>query len=330
MNLTSGLQSRIDRARDWLFTAASEGSFRRMYNLASEEWGPVSSEITGYGAHVFSWLFSVSGLDADRRMACKSAEWLVRHFCDHQALPVEPDSDLLYFFDTGIAARGLFAASIALERKDFWDASIAIGTLMRRFQRGGLGGSMLPIMKRDGSDFEPNVPWWSNQPGPYQRKAALIWKLLKRSGDYDDLDFRFLFDEAWTRHAIEKADLLHPFSYSCEALLMGDASGERARVAFAALEACIQKAEVLRSDVFAQYVRLLLLHGQPLSMASIDRLCNFQHESGGFHFRTVRGQISSHLSVHATMFAIQALGMAQDPARLKFPGLLRRRELVIV
>lgn len=342
MNLVPDLEQRIERARAWLAKMTEGGGIRRNLDLTTGELGPVSSEITGYAAHLHAWLFAVNQRDDDRRRARMYAEWLAQQWDLASALTVEPEKPWVYFFDLGIAARGLYAVAKSTQRQEFWDLAIVLASQMSRFRReDGLYDPILHcdfIRSRDGTPA-PARDWWSTLPGPYQRKAALIWKIVKRFSDYDDLDLRFYSwspaDEPKKRASDEQlaiaADLLHPLAYSCEALLIGEASQERARRQINVLQSRIYgRSEHLRCDALAQYLRLHLLQGQPLPLAQLDRMLDMQHESGGFHFKTAKSKPGQHLSTHATIFAIQVMAMAQAAERTKFPGPLGRRELAIV
>jgi hypothetical protein len=111
---------------------------------------------------------------------------------------------------------------------------------------------------------------------------------------------------------------------------MSDPAVERAQREFSFLQQRIGGGGILRADVQAQFLRLSIFHNQPFSMVELERLFDLQHESGGFHFRSVKGTLSADLSVHATMFAIQALALSKDRRYVDSAGPLKRRELSIV
>ncbi len=321
MNLSSTLEPKIERARAWLATVHDHGAYRSWVEseppkpvdppdpgaAAAEgavpgEPPPFTLAATGAAAHLHAWLFSVYSSDADRR-ACRLAcdcigDWLRSGVLTQQ------------FFDLGIGARGAYAASKALQRPEYWDLSIMLGAGMRGC---------------DTSD------------GAHNRKAATIFKLLKRIADYDDLDFSYLTVPALPLAAKNGdrdafADSLYSLICSCEALLMGDASIDRGRAEYEDLRVRIQKSDVLRGDVLAQFIRWTVAQGNSLAMSDLDRLYDFQHASGGFYERLGRKGPAegAKLSTFATIAAIQAMSMAQNPDRARMPGPLTRKELALI
>ncbi len=212
------------------------------------------------------------------------------------------------FFELGIAGRALYAASKAFKRHEFWDLAIHLGSLMTR------------------PDTQEEIA------GGFQRKAALVWKLLNRISDYDDLDGRFFRPEYPDELMKEPnaADELHCLACSCEALLLSTTSRGRAQRDFHVLRDRLYKGPVLRADVLAQFIRLHLIQGHSLVMGDITRLFEFQHKSGGFHERVDKRKPSSRLSTIATIIAIQAMSMAANSDTCKIPDLLARTELLIV
>jgi hypothetical protein len=312
--------------------------------------GPVSTEITGYAAHLYAWLFSVMRSDDLRRAGSAAGDYLVACWNRDGRLYCEPEAEekLLFFFDNGIAARGLYSAGRALNRTDFWDVSCCIAAQMRCFKTGF--GIYDPILAADFSTQTDPKEWWSTRPGAYQKKAALVWRLVGSAGEIYDLDAAWWFAEpqpapgpppkngdaaevaAYQQAVHVLADSLHPWAYHCEALWMTErSSGDRFAKAFAELERRFDYGKVHRADVLAQLLRLHILQGDrgtPVSM--VADLLELQHESGGFHFKRTGGKLSDDLSVHATIFAAQALALVLYPEAAKFPGPLKQRDMMIV
>ena len=343
MNIEPELKRRVELARAWLLSMTTNGGLCRNLHVTSGERGAVSSEITGYGAHLFAWLFAVEQRHEDRMTARAFGKWLATQWHDAGGyLPYETETDLTFFFDIGIAARGLYAVAKSTQSTEYWDMAITLASQMTRF-RIGEGVYRAALLGGTGDwapDPRPFKNWWSWVPGPHQRKAALAWKAVKRFGEYDDVDTAWVLwspaeepGKRATRQEHETAaDLLHPLAYSCEALLISEASQYRAYRDIAILQSKINSGpDFLRCDVLAQYLRLHLLQGLPLPMGMLDRLLDMQHESGGFYFRIgPKGKPGPDLSVHATIFAIQLMVLAQDLVRCNWPGPLGRRELAIV
>lgn len=311
MNLQAVLESKIDRARGFLVSMESQGGYVEWIDISDAVKpviGPVTLLATGYAAHLYAWLFAITQADADRRAARAAAERIA------ELVSSSFDGGAVAFFEMGIAARGMYAVSKALSRPEFWDTAIVLGALMKAHV-----------------EEEP-------EPGGHLRKAALVWKMLKRQPDYDDLDLVY-FQPDYPRELNGKAkevdyteisDLLHPLALSCEALMVGEASQERARRDFEVLKSRLGNGSVLRGDVLAQFIRLHLVQGNALMMSDLDRLFDFQHESGGFHEVIIDRAPGGKLSTISTLFAIQAMAMAQNQERCKLPGILSRRELAIV
>lgn len=308
MNLTTALENKIGRARAWLATQVVDGGGYCEWTEGGVP-GPVTLLATGYAAHLFAWLFLITQDDCDRRAARSAAECIAGY--------LDGGLDDALFFELGIAARGMYAVSKALSRPDFWDASIVLGSMMKARLTA-----------------ETDL-------GAHLRKPALIWKALKRQADFDDLDFMYFTpdypEDGSKAKAGEQYEIglsLRSLAYSCEALQVGEASQDRARRDFDVLRSLLKTRSHLRSDVLAQFIRLHLVMGNSLAMSDLDQLFDFQHESGGFHeviaTNPSKRTPSPRLSTVSTLFAVQAMAMAQSQDRCKLPGILTRRELAIV
>lgn len=277
------LSENVIRAIKWLDTVTDpDGGVHRWVNLETGELGPVSTEITGYAAHLFAWLTRETSNEDFGDRASKHTDWIVRLLRDNSCrfLPFEPGSDLMYFFDTGIAIR-------ALEMNKTWSS---IGKWMDYRK---------PIINRMQERIIPKPGWWSSEPGHYQAKARLS-------------DFTCIAGLPWAEWNGD-GNLLHPLAYFVEAAYL---SGNNL-VAAMGLEMLYDhiysgQVELLRTDVMAQMIRLaILMPGESNRYLPIDELTSVQHASGGFHFAMNSGRRSPDLSTHATIFAIQALMMAE-------------------
>lgn len=312
MNLQPVLEEKIGRARAWLAAQGEHGIFA--------DWAPATTLVdgeappniglreTGAAAHLFAWLFlNDGGADIDRRAAAAACDAIVSWHGAGECLGT--------FDQLGAAARGCYAASKAFGKAEYWDLSIALGSTMRQ-----------SLIAR-----EPEDPPRS----PGERKPAMIFKLLKRVGDYDDLDLHFFhYEWAEPKRPCDAADQLAQLASSCEALIMGDASICRGRREFdllvRRLSAAIGKGAEIRVDVLAQYMRLCMVQGLQIPQADMHRLFEFQHESGGFHDRLNKRSASPRLSILGTIYAIQAMVMMARADACVLPGKLTRKELALI
>ena len=366
MNLNSELERRITLAVEWLAGMHSGGCYFR--SRTNGVLGPHSPSTTGYAAHLFAWLFAIHGRDADRRSARGAAEWLAGHMLSGEDEKWRLDAERVGFFDLGIAGRGLFAVSKQFQRTEFWDVAIQIGSLMRLYALTAPGLYHPTIRREQFSLYHPTVRIEEGKIittiggegyGPHFRKAAIIWKFLKAFGDYDDLDRVFSEfpiiaivaaqpeakkkkprpteeDSQLELQRFEQSTALHQWACSAEALAMGEASHLRAAKTVELLEqrglsVVDSIGTLLRCDLLAQFIRLKMMLGMPPETSLLDMLFDFQRSDGGFHFYRLNNTLSDQLDVPATLFAVQAMALARNPAELcRMPGPLGRRELAIV
>lgn len=337
MNLSLEIETRVLRARTWIATITQDGGLPAFVESTRAESNAVSMRVTAVAAHLYAWLFTVTGRDEDRRTARQFADTLAAAFDAHGSIGSTPERpEAVSFFDLGTASRALYAVGKTTHRADLWDRAIQIGSQMRRFRHAAGYYRELPFGETANGDHGETAF------GVEHRKAAIAWKSLKTPADYDDLD-QFLYltpppaepnvkrvtDE--TRVIVETGvDQLRDFGLHCEALVMGEASDARARDAFALFDSRVSRSAVSRSDVLAQHLRLHLLLGNPLQVLLVDRLSDLQDGNGGFYERVFKGKPVYPLDVVATLYAIQALVMAESPDFAKLPGPLGRRDLAIV
>lgn len=293
---------------------------------------PVSTEITGYAASIFIWLFRVMRderyLDAARR----AAGFLVDQAWDPslKTFAFELPARFTYFFDCGIIIRGLVAVwGETKESRLIEVASEASHGMIRDFRAGRCYHPILTLPDKRPLAREPR---WSREPGCYQLKAALAWHEV--AGITNDAALDAAFEDALSvalashgdflpgatdRHAV--MDRLHAYCYFLESLV---AFPDREDCAAALREGIDRVAQLLReiapefarSDVYAQLLRVRM------KAVSVDReaasyeareLAAFQLSSddpridGGWTFGRRDGELSPHVNPVSTAFAIEAL-----------------------
>ncbi len=289
------LSPEILKAIAWLDRVTEpDGGIRRWIDMSTGEFGTISTEITGYAAHLFAWLAEVTGVGEYRGRARRHADWVSRLFQadNFEFIPFEPGSDLTYFFDCGIAARGLEMTWKATGVYTYAALARSIGDYMNRFLEGR---TFRPICNRQWNRVTPKPGWWSSEPGTHQFKA-----LLAMPKPYPAADLGERFKPA--------GDLMHPMSYTAEALFLG---GDKKMAFTQSLEIRPWEHSLLRCDALAQLIRLTIaLDGK--AYPNIKALEAFQDpDSGGFWFAKTDGEFVPHLSTHVAIFAIQAMVMSQ-------------------
>ncbi|GEM_PF-4629472 len=305
------ISARAEKAIKWLdHVIEADGGVHRNLDVVSEAKGPVSTEITGYAAHLFAWLGLVTGEKEFISRAELHADWIVRLWSSQTTfLTFEPGADLTYFFDTGIVARALALCARAAGSSLYEAIARKLAEYMKHFR--GPAGSYRPIHDRNGEPHDSESTWWSRSAGPYQLKAALIWRYF---GDpaWSELLQRYLSSEVEApTDFYEAGDRLHPASYFSEALAQGGEPDRALEIAgeirpWANYKLC-------RTDALAQRVRVeRLLRSKA---AASGYLLHQDVKSGGFWFASRDGVVPPVLSAHATMFAIQAMVMEQPTAR---------------
>ena len=290
---------------------------------------PISTEITGYAVSTFSYLYSVTGDPAYREAGMESARFLTGQAWDAAAhtFPFELESNLAYFFDVGMIARGLLSTGGEEFRERIQEAGLSLA-----FDFMG-DGVFHPIVTLPDKQPLPYERAWSRSPGCYQLKPATAWL-----GMGDEHAAR-MFDAALlsTLAAQESflpgdadpnrvMDRLHPYCYFLEALLYV-ANRQECR---SVLEFGIDRVARLlreiapqfeRSDVCAQLLRVRLVadHFGAVSLDAAaaqeeaERTAGYQARSddaridGGFWFGKKGGEMLPYVNPVSTAFSLQAL-----------------------
>lgn len=302
---------------------------------------PISSEITGYAASTFSFLYERTGDDRYRDAALKTAEFLTDQAWDaaSSTYPFEPGSELAYFFDLGIIARGLLSVSRITGDSQF-KSRAREASLSLAFDF--LGDAVFhPVISLPDKQPLPYEPRWSREPGCFQLKSALAWC------EVGDEHARKMFDTALalaiatherflpaTGEPVrpDTMDRLHAYCYFLEALLWAVEHVE-ARAALA--EGIARVAALLteiapdfeRSDVYAQLLRVRLI-SHHLGVATLDadaaaieaakaasfHVCSSDdpRTAGGFWFGRKAGQIVPYANPVSSAFCLQALALWDD------------------
>ncbi len=302
----------------------------------------ISTEITGYSASAFMYLYSVTGDTAFLHRARHATRFLAQDAWDSSVsnFPFEhgPGAEsMLYFFDCGIIVRGLLA--VWRETRDEFLLARARECGRAMIRDFDAGSEIHPILTLPGKEPVARDWRWSRNTGCYQLKAALAWRELAAiTGEAE-------FARAFARHlersladyatflpgnadSLRVMDRLHAFCYFLESLLYY-LDDERCALALADGIARVSgylltiSPVFARSDVYAQLlrVRLWACEALPLDTASAEReadtLAKFQMRSedprvdGGFSFGTHNGSLIPHVNPVSTAFATQALHMWQ-------------------
>jgi hypothetical protein len=294
---------------------------------------PVSSEITGYAASVFSYLHSLTGETRYLDAAERAARYLMKTWdSGASTVPFEPGSPLAYFFDLGIIVRGLLAAWRLTGEPEFFDrARDAALSMALDFLGDGEFHAVISLPEKQPL---PREPRWSRAPGCYQLKAALAWLELGDDGArklYDSVlklslvaQGTFLYAESDRE---KQMDRLHAYAYFLEGLLPAVES-EPARGALAdgigVATRLFHKIapDFERSDVSAQLLRLrLIAHhcgvlelDRQAAQDEVRRIQSFQalddprpQIRGGFYFGSRRREMLPYANPVSTGFCLQAL-----------------------
>jgi hypothetical protein len=328
----------------------ASGGVARYYRAELQRNLPISTEITGYAARTFFYLYTLTGESRYFERGLSAARFLARAAWkpEWQTVPFELDGSgnlQTYFFDCGIIVRGLLSAWRGAGEPEFLEVA------------GALGRSMAIDFRSNDSEFHP-ILWlpskqpadrdhgrWSQSPGCYQLKAAMAWQeLAEATGDSE-------FEEMYHRAAVRAlrtynsflpghpdparvVDRLHPFLYFLEGLLPRAADP---RFAAAICDGIHKAAEYLRelapqferSDVYAQLLRMRI-YACAAGAVSLDeeqarfearKLEEFQAFSedgridGGFYFGRQGAEWLPHPNPVSTAFALQALALWEQRQR---------------
>lgn len=343
------IPSILRRAGAWLLHSGIQephGGVARYYRTDLGRNNRISTEITGYAASAFGFLHRQSGDPLYRGAALKAAHFLVHKAWDarEQIFPFEwpptshPHENRAFFFDCGIIARGLLNVWRSTGEADLLEAALRCGRAMARFDHAG---QFAPILQLPGCQVLPYGGSWSDNPGCYQLKSALVWfELWEATGD---ASFLALYNAALERALANEPsflpgsgerprimDRLHAYSYFLEALLPVADKPECA----AALRGGIRKTarylrdvapEFARSDVYAQLLRVRLFAAQ-LGAVPLDEgeareeaaaIPAFQFSDddprlfGGFCFGRRGSTLTPYANPVSTAFCLQALALWQ-------------------
>jgi hypothetical protein len=329
------LASFLEDAGRWFLRSGIRtpaGGVARYYRSDLGENVPVSTEITGYSVSAFSYLHAITGNPEYRGAAMESAHFLVNDAWDaaSHTFPFELESNLAYFFDIGIIARGLLSTGSEEFRERVRDAALSLA-----FDFIG-DGAFHPIVTLPDKQPLPYEPRWSRSPGCYQLKSALAWLAV------GDPQASRMFDAA-LRSALatqesflpgdedpeQVMDRLHPYCYFLEALLF--VAKEREECARVLKSGIDRVGELLRgisprferSDVCAQLLRVrLTAHylgvvslNEAAAAEEAERVAGYQAQSvdarldGGFWFGRRNGELLPFMNPVSTAFSLQALAL---------------------
>ena len=329
----------IERTVNWFLHSGiqdSSGGVARYYRTDTEKNAPVSNEITGYAVSSLLYLNSLRPDPEAQKRAARAARYLADKAWDASSstLPFEPASERAYFFDLGIAARGLMAAWKATAREEYRDTARSAALSMAFDFLGE--GFFNPIITLPEKHPLPPEPKWSHRPGCYQLKAALAWREAADqpagSRMFDHLlAYALATHDSFLQLETDRArlmDRLHAYLYFLEALLFVADREECQRV----LESGVTRVASLhseiadefeRSDVVAQLLRVrLIAHhacGAPLdqaaarseaaSIASYHAASEDSRIDGGFWFGRKGGTLLPFMNPVSTAFCVQALAL---------------------
>lgn len=302
----------------------------------------ISTEITGYAASTFAWLFRAAGDGRLREAGVRAGEFLLRQTWDRASglFPFEYAADgdfaepLTYFFDNAIVVRGLLALWRVEPRREWLEAAYRCGVAMaREFPTADGFAAALVLPGRDPA--EPDARWSRNS-GCYHLKAALAWRELELAG------FAGEFEASWRRaltHALAThqsflpagadahvMDRLHAYLYFLEGLLACPERADCRRALAEGIERVSEQLERIapafeRGDVRAQLLRAKL-YADALGIRELDeadarrevaRILEFQAQDpdprihGGFRFGRKAGAWMPYVNPYTTAFAVQAL-----------------------
>jgi hypothetical protein len=314
----------------------------RYYRADSQRYRAISTEITGYAVSALAYLHALSDDARFLDRASLAAGFLTGAAWDSAsaAMPFElAPAAPTYFFDCGIAVRGLLSAWRATGSGEFLDTAASLGEAMAR-DFVSAGGDIHPILALPAkSPLERDPTRWSRSPGCYQLKSAMAWfDLAEATGR---LEFRACYDRALERtlrqceeflpghpDPLKVMDRLHAFCYFLEGLLPRATDPGCARALADGIERTAGLLREIaprfeRSDVYAQLLRVRLHAGYagavPIDRAAAEweaaRLAEFQASSddpridGGFYFGRRQGEWLPYVNPVSTAFALQALAL---------------------
>jgi hypothetical protein len=312
----------------------------RYYRSDVERNEPISTEITGYAASAFVYLFEETGRTEFEERALLTADFLTRKAWNEelQTFPFEyPGTPPAYFFDCGIIVRGLLAVWRMSDDEQYLRAAVAGGNAMLR--DFDAGHDFHPILELPSKKPAARDARWSRSSGCYQLKAAMAWReLADTTGEKKfcrafDRMLQFALEEQGrflpgSNDENRVMDRLHAYCYFLEALV---SYGHDVRDGAERVAGYLRKIgpRFVRSDVYAQLLRVRLLSGVGLQNAAEEarELLKFQagtdvadpRIAGGFCFGMKGGSFLPYINPVSTVFGMQALEMwhAHQAGRLE-------------
>jgi hypothetical protein len=315
----------------------------RFYRSETEKNKPVSTEITGYSASAYIYLFRVTGDEAYLERARRTAAFLattawipqLKTFPFEYPSPSAECEHLSYFFDCGIIVRGLLAVWRKTAEPKLLDiAKTAAHGMIADFRDGA---EYHPILELPAKEPLARTEHWSRTPGCFQLKAALAWwDLAEATGDHalreaylDMLNCVLVTHTGYLPGATDPhrvMDRLHPYLYFLEGLLPMLDRPECARTYIQGIHTVARTLRQIapvfaRSDVYAQLLRARIYGAAAVGINTeaaeeeAAALSAFQASSGdpriegGFFFGRRDGEMSPHVNPVSTVFALQALEM---------------------
>jgi hypothetical protein len=310
---------------------APGGGTARYYRSDLGRNAPISTEITGYAVSTFSYLHLITGHAEYREAALESARFLANDAWDRTAhtFPFEPASNLAYFFDVGIIARGLISTDAEEFRERAKEAALSLAF---DFMGDGVFHPIVTLPDKQPVEYGPQ---WSRRPGCYQLKSAAAW--LGVGDEHAARMFDAALAGALASHKeflpgdadCERVmDRLHAYCYFLEALLSVAHREECAKTLASGIDRVSRLLREIspqfeRSDVCAQLLRIRLV-AHSLSAVSLDsaaaaeeaeRVVSYQTRSedvrldGGFWFGRRNGEMVPYVNPVSTAFSLQALAL---------------------
>jgi hypothetical protein len=310
----------------------------------------VSTEITGYAASAFVYLYQLSGDTEYLDRAAGAARYLCREAWDgaSSTFPFEPtksgEQAYTYFFDCGIIVRGLLAVWRAAGDTEFLERAKDAGLAMAYDFLAE--EAVHPILTLPDKQPLPYEKRWSREPGCYQLKSALGWRDLAEATGHPALNqpFERMLEYSLASHDTflpgtqeqEKVmDRLHAYCYFLEALL---AVSDRPAARQALCSGIGRVAHYVRaiaprfarSDVYAQLLRIRMI-AAGRGAAALDEaqateeaqaIRTFVRSDGGFWFGRKGAEFLPFSNPVSTAFCLQAMAMWDGDRDLKLSALI--------
>lgn len=226
-----------DEVKNWLFDSGiqnADGGFNAWYDLKSNSYPYIYSEITGYGITALLYLDSITN-------AVKAADWIIKHaLLDSGAVLARKYSDSwqgsrdysfesgdVFSFDTGMVLFGMVNLFKHTGKGKYLKTAKRIANFLLTMQKKD--GLFNPIYHSKADKFDDRNDKWSTQAGSFHAKLSLgLLAAYDITGEkkYQEsaikiCDATFKFQEADGRFITSRDEgttHLHPHCYSCEGL----------------------------------------------------------------------------------------------------------------